>query len=193
MARRGIARSTVKAPFACREPDCPRRIAASSTASNRVMQQPASYHAPASTKAWATRSRPASLCATPPSARTAFQDRLRLLMPKVIPAATAVATVIGATAMAGGAGQFNWMREHVKLREQAVLESAIGIERAAAIRSRATARIVGGRMAKPWPILSRSRFSVGIFSRLPMKVSIAAGRSIAAANSARAPNRRSCR
>jgi hypothetical protein len=32
-------------------------------------------------------------------------------MPKVIPAATAVATVIGAIAMAGGAGQFNWMRE----------------------------------------------------------------------------------
>jgi hypothetical protein len=47
--------------------------------------------------------------------------------------------------MAGGAGQFNWMREHVKLREQAVLESAIGIERAAAIRSRATARIVCGQ------------------------------------------------
>ena len=48
-----------------------------------------------------------------------------MTMPKVISAATAVATVIGATAMAGGAGQFNWMREYVKLREQAVLSAPL--------------------------------------------------------------------
>jgi secreted trypsin-like serine protease len=46
-------------------------------------------------------------------------------------------------------GEHNWMREYVELRKQAMLERAIGVEAAAALRARMSARIVGGTDAKP--------------------------------------------
>jgi len=47
------------------------------------------------------------------------------------------------------AQEHNWMREYVELRKQAMLERAIGIEAAAALRAQMSAKVVGGTNAKP--------------------------------------------
>jgi trypsin len=68
---------------------------------------------------------------------------------KAIPIGIAIglATIVTSTAADAAASKFNWMRDYVKLREQAVLERAIGIDKAAKLRS-AAPKIVGGTTAK---------------------------------------------
>jgi trypsin len=61
------------------------------------------------------------------------------------------------SAAAGPAAQHNWMREYVKLREQAMLERALGAERAAKLRS-VSPTIVGGKKATP----DANPFQVGL-------------------------------
>jgi trypsin len=65
-----------------------------------------------------------------------------------------------ATASAAGAQSFNWMREYVKLREQAVLERAIGAERATRLRV-VSPQVVGGDIAKP----AANRFQVALLTK----------------------------
>jgi secreted trypsin-like serine protease len=67
----------------------------------------------------------------------------------------------GVTAAATAAPKHNWMREYVQLREQAVLERAVGAERAAAIRA-ATPRIVGGTRAQK----NANPFQVGLLFKM---------------------------
>jgi secreted trypsin-like serine protease len=57
----------------------------------------------------------------------------------------------------------NWMREYVQLRKQAMLERAIGIERAAELRARMLAqpKIVGGTKAGP----NANPFQVGLLTK----------------------------
>jgi len=76
-------------------------------------------------------------------------------------AAIAVTASIGETVSAAEPHNWNWMSEYVDLRKQAMLERAVGVENAAAIRGGPTARIVGGTTAKP----DANPFQVGLLTK----------------------------
>jgi len=79
----------------------------------------------------------------------------------VFKAGSVLSIVAIALGLSGGtAFADNWMREYVQLRKQAMLERAIGIERAAELRARMLAqpKIVGGTKAAP----NANPFQVGL-------------------------------
>jgi secreted trypsin-like serine protease len=73
-----------------------------------------------------------------------------------------IATALGLSGGTGFAAD-NWMREYVQLRKQAILERAVGIERASQLRAKVLAqpKIVGGTLAKP----NANPFQVGLLSK----------------------------
>jgi secreted trypsin-like serine protease len=81
---------------------------------------------------------------------------------RAVSAGIAIAAGLGVLAVSAGAAEkFNWAREYVKLHEYAVLQRAVGPERAAAVRARMEARIVGGTTAKP----AANPFQVGLLQK----------------------------
>jgi hypothetical protein len=106
---------------------------------------------------------------TPASLRTALRrprrrEGIKNIAGLFTAAAIGVAALLTSAPAMAGKSPHNWMREFVQLRQLAMAERLLGRQAAADLRSRMSARIVGGTIAEP----ETHPFQVGLlFKREP--------------------------